>query len=555
MKKKKLLSGFLAAAMALSLTGCNAGKHAADTTITQAQETVSQTEEKQEPGIQAEKTEGKDTLVVRTAKDIGDLNPHTMKSQMYAQDWVYESLAALENGKVVPELATSWDISEDGLTYTFHLREGVKFSDGSEFHSGIAKKNIEAVQSHRESYSFLQSLATIESIETPDDLTLVLNLNAPCNSLLNDFTYSRPLVMLGEAGFPESGDSYVDNITAPIGTGMWVLKEYVPDQYALFERNENYWGELPSFQYLKAVLIPDVNTAATALKAGEIDVMVDSTQITAGIYKEMEAAGFGVAMAPTTSISNLNINTAGEVTGDISVRLAMEYATDNRAVSEGIFGGLQAPAEAYFSKDVPYTDTGIEPYPYDLDKANQILDEAGWVFEGGDKVRSRDGQRLELDLIYDASVTNDRDIGLILQSQYAKAGIQINIVPQDSQVYRQNWTAGEFGVLIYSSWGGSYEPYATLAAMAADGDKFNTVQKGMRGKAELDVIMMDCLSQTDETKLQENFAYIMQSFHDEAVYVPLTVTSTLAVYNHALGGIDLTSSHGGMGISGMYVAE
>lgn len=206
-----------------------------------------------ESEIQTEQSSGteEDTLVVRVAKDIGDMNPHTMNSQMYAQNWVYESLVSLENGEIVPELAESWEISEDGLTYTFHLREGVTFSDGSAFNSEIAQKNIEAVKRHADGYSFLQSLNLLESIETPDDLTLVLNLSSPCNSLLNDFTFSRPLVMLGEAGFPGEGDPYDNGITEPVGTGMWVLKEYVADQYALFERNENYWGGEAFLQIFK----------------------------------------------------------------------------------------------------------------------------------------------------------------------------------------------------------------------------------------------------------------------------------------------------------------
>lgn len=549
--KRKAFSIALIVIMLLSVTACGGKKAeetaaktsaAADTEtgIGQAEETKSQETGPAKTNEEAGHGE-KDTLVVRAAKDVGDLNPHTMKSQMFAQDWVYESLVAMKNGEIVPELAENWEISDDGKTYTFHLRSGVKFSDGSAFDSQIAKKNIEAVMRHADGYSFLQSLNAISSIETPDAETLVLNLTEPCNSLLNDFTFSRPLVMLGEAGFPAEGDPYDNGTTSPVGTGMWVLKEYVADQYALFERNEYYWGKKPSFQYLRAVVIPDVNTAATALKAGEIDLMVDSTQITAEMFKEMEAAGFHTAQAPTTSISNLNINTGGEITGELNVRLAMEYATDKEALSEGMFGGLQPPATAYFSTDVPYTDTGIEPYTYDKEKANRLLEESGWVYEGNDTVRSKDGKKLEIDLIYDSSVTKDMDIGLILQSQYAEVGIQLNIVPQDSQVYRQNWAAGEFGVLIYSSWGGSYEPYATLAAMAADGDKFHTVQKGMSNKAELDRVMLDCLSQTDEAKLQENFDYIMKSFHDEAVYVPLTVTTKLGIYRGDMTGLDLSS--------------
>lgn len=532
--RKKLLALMLVFAMTVT-AGCSGARH---------NETVStdntQTESAEEESTAQEIAE-KDTLVVRVAKDAGDLNPHTMKSQMYAQDWVYESLVTMKNGEIVPELAEDWDISEDGLVYTFQLRDGVKFSDGSSFTAEVAKKNIEAVMNHADGYSFLQSLAAIESVEAVDELTLVLKLSEPCNFLLNDFTFSRPLVMLGEAGFPSEGDPYDNGITSPIGTGMWVLKEYEADQYALFERNENYWGEKPSYQYLKAVVIPDVNTAATAMKAGEIDLMMDATQITADIFNEMENAGFTTATAATTSVSSLSINTAGEITGDLNVRLAMEYATNKKAISQGIYGGLQAPADAYFSSEVPYTDTEIEPYSYDVEKAEKLLEEAGWVYEDGASVRSKDGKQLEIDLIYDSSVTQDRDIGLILQSQYAEVGIQLNIVPQDSQVYRQNWGAGEFGVLIYSSWGGSYEPYATLAAMATDGDKFNTVQKGMSNKAELDSIMTDCLSQNDPEKLQENFDYIMQSFHDEAVYVPLTVTTKLAICNSGWTGLELNN--------------
>lgn len=558
MIKKKLLSGVLALAMCLSLAACggqpSSGSSSASDQASSGSQSASDSQASagsQASSVSPPRKGDADTLVVRTAKDVGDLNPHTMKSQHYAQDWVYESLVAMQNGKIVPQLAEKWEVSPDGRTYIFHLRKGVRFSDGSPFTSAVAKRNIEAVQRHADGYSFLQSLTAIDKIEAPDDLTLVLKLNKPCNSLLNDFTFSRPLVMLGDKGFPPEGDPYDKGIAAPIGTGMWKLKEHVPDQYALFERNENYWGDKPKFKYLKAVVIPDVNTAANAMKAGEIDVMVDSTQITADLYKSMGAAGFQTAAEPTTSISNLNINTAGPVTKDVNVRLAMEYAVDNNEISKGIFGGLQAPATAYFSTDVPYTDTGIKPYPHDLDKANQILEKDGWVYADGDKVRSKNGQKLELDLIYDSSVTNDRDIGLILQSQYAKAGIQLNIVPQDSQVYRKNWASGQFGVLIYSSWGGSYEPYATLAAMASDGDKFNTVQKGMSNKVQLDKVMTDCLSQTDSAKLQKNFDYIMKSFHDEAVYVPLTVVTTLAIYRSDLTELDLNSSHGGLGISEM----
>lgn len=525
MRFQHCLLGFTVLSLTISLSAC----------------TTQQSQTSSEP----------DELVVRTAKDIGDLNPHTMNSQMYAQDWVYEGLVALEQGEIVPELAESWDISPEGCTYTFHLRDGVQFSDGTLFTSEIAKKNIEAVQQHKDSYSFLQSLNVIESIETPDHNTLVLQLSQPCNSLLNDFTYSRPLAMLGESGFPDTGTPYSNGIKAPVGTGMWILEEYVPNQYASFESNPNYWGQAPSVQELKALVIPDVNTAATALRAGEIDVMVDATQITSELFQQMERDGFGIASAPTTSVTSVYLNTTSPLLQDVIVRKALAYGTDNTEISQGVFGGLQPTASAYFSTEIPYTDVGLPSYSYDSEQANLLLEEAGWLYESGADYRSKNGTILSLDLIYDASVTNDRDIGLVLQAQYAKIGVKLNLLPQDSQVYRQNWTNGAFDLLIYSSWGGSYEPYATLAAMSTSGDKFCTPQLGMAQKKELDLVMQDCLSQTNPTKLQENFQYIMTSFHDEVVYIPLTVVTTLAIYDSDFSAPDLTSAQGGLGISHM----
>ena len=155
---------------------------------------------------------------------------------------VYDGLTALVNGTIVPELAEKWDISEDGKTYTFHLRKGVKFSDGSDLTAELVKENIQDVINNKDGYSFLQCLEEIGTMDTPDDSTLILNLKNPCNSLLSDMSFNRPLTIAGKAALPESGNIYKDGVKAPIGTGMWTVKEYVQDQYTVFERNEYYWG-------------------------------------------------------------------------------------------------------------------------------------------------------------------------------------------------------------------------------------------------------------------------------------------------------------------------
>ncbi len=142
-------------------------------------------------------------------------------------------------------------------------------------------------------------------------------------------------------------------------------------------------------------------------------------------------------------------------------------------------------------------------------------------------------------MLYDTVFKNGKTIGLVLQEQYKNVGVKLNICEEDSQIFRKKWKEGDFGMILYSSWGGSYEPFATLAAMRTNGDKFSIVQKGMENKEELDQVMNHALRETDEEKLREDFAYIMDSFFEQAVYIPLTVSSTLAVYNSSLEGLDL----------------
>ena len=177
------------------------------------------------------------------------------------------------------------------------------------------------------------------------------------------------------------------------------------------------------------------------------------------------------------------------------------------------------------------------------------------MLEDGAQYRTKDGKDLEVDMLYDTVNSNGKNIGLVLQDQYAQVGVKLNICEEDSQVFRQKWAEGDFGMILYSSWGGSYEPFATLAAMRTEGDKFNTVQAGLENKTELDEIMNSALSEVDTAKLQEDFDYILGTFHDQAVYIPLTVASTFAVYRSDLTGLDLSESKDTMYVGSVKPAE
>ena len=560
----RLAWGLLASAAVAAMTACG-NRDAGDMDKTAAGTTGQMQSEETETAVSEEEALEDRMLTVAVFEDTGTLNPYTGESPAYALDWVYEGLTAMENGVPVPELALEWEISGDGLTYTFHLRPDVKFSDGSPFTAENAKRNMDLVLGHREYYPYLPSLAAVSSVEAADETTLTVHLTAPAPSLLNDLAGSYPFGMMGDEGFAAEGDVYQsagalaepeeENGFSTLGTGMWKLKTYVEGEYSVFERNEAYWGEKPGFRYLRTVVCSSAEEAAEAMKAGEADVMVDSEHITPELFKELEEAGFQTASAPSSSISVLNLNTAGAVTGDKAVRLALEYAAGREEISEKVYGGLQEPVGSYFSWRVPGTDVGIAPYGQDLEEAGRILEEAGWTYAEGETIRSKNGQRLELRLVYDDSIAGNGQVGELLKAQYEAAGIQVDLVPQTGAAYEESWQSGQFDLLLSRTWGIPYEPYGSFFCMASPGDKFHLVQSGMSGKRELDVIMRDTLVQNDGERMKEDMAYIMESLHNEAVYVPLTEVVSLAVYREGLSGPDMDSARGGLGIGAMEPLE
>ena len=224
-------------------------------------------------------------------------------------------------------------------------------------------------------------------------------------------------------------------------------------------------------------------------------------------------------------------------------------------ISEKVYGGLQEPAGSYFSWRVPGTDVGIAPYGQDLEEAGRILEEAGWIYAEGESIRSKNGQRLELRLVYDDSIAGNGQVGELLKAQYEAAGIQVDLVPQTGAAYEESWQSGQFDLLLSRTWGIPYEPYGSFFCMASPGDKFHLVQSGMSGKRELDVIMRDTLGQNDGERMKEDMAYIMESLHNEAVYVPLTEVVSLAVYREGLSGPDMDSARAGLGIEAMEPLE
>ena len=223
---------------------------------------------------------------------------------------------------------------------------------------------------------------------------------------------------LGRPLLERSGKGVKPTKYGYIGTGPYVLTDFVTDEYAVFERNENYWGELPAIEKITVKVIPDNQTRIMALESGEIDLIFGKNMLDAdAISQYTDSDKFTVSLSDPTSTRHIVLNTTNDILSDVTVRQALQHATDRNAISEGIFYGLEQPADTLYSKTVPYCDVDLEPYEYSADTASEMLEKAGWIM-GSDGVRYKDGQKLELELLYNSDSVTEKTISEYLKQYF-----------------------------------------------------------------------------------------------------------------------------------------
>ena len=530
--KKRAISLCLAGLMAVSLAGCGG----AGTTEKAAEASGTETGAAAETG----NSEKKEELVFVNYRDIRDLNPHLYAGEMYAQEMLYETLVNITADGYEGCLAESWDISEDGKTYTFHIRDGVKFSDGEVCDANAIKANFDAIIENKDRHTWLEMMNLLVGVSAPDDKTLVIELSEPYYPLLTELGVTRPFAMISPKAMKDG--STKDGVNAYIGTGPYVLTDFVTDEYAVFEANENYWGEQPKIKKITVKVIPDNQTRILALEKGEIDMIFGKNMIDADAINQYTGNDkFTVSLSDPTSTRQIVLNTTKEVLADKEVRQALQHATNKQAISDGIFYGLEQPADTLFAKTVPYCDIDLEPYAYDVEQAQSMLDEAGWVV-GADKIREKDGQKLNIDLLYNSDSVTEKAIAEYLQSEYQKIGISLNIHGEEEQSYRDNMKAGNFDMVFNICWGTPYDPQSSLAAMRAPVYGDYAAQLGLEDKAEIDQAITDILVSTDEQKRQDLYTFVLTRLHEDAVYIPLTYECNKAIYRSDLKGFHFTQT-------------
>ena len=533
--KKRLLSLTLGGLLTLSLiTGCSQNSAMPSTEDTKSITSESQNSE----------------MVFVNYRDIRDLNPHLYAGEMYAQSILYDTLVSITEDGYEGCLAESWTTSEDGKVYTFKIRDGITFSDGTVCDANAILANFNAIIENKERHTWLEMMNLLVGVSAPDEHTFVIELSEAYYPMLTELGCIRPFAMISPACMIDG--STKDGVSGYIGTGPYVLTDFVTDEYAVFERNENYWGELPEIEKITVKVIPDNQTRIMALESGEIDLIFGKNMLDAdAISQYVDSDKFEVSLSDPTSTRHIVLNTTNEILSDTSVRQALQHATNREAISKGIFYSLEKPADTLYADTVPYCDIDLKPYEYSTDTAAAMLDKAGWVM-GSDGIREKNGKKLKLNLLYNSDSVTEKTISEYLQSEYSKIGISVNIHGEEEQSYRDNMKAGNFDMVFNICWGMPYDPQSSLAAMRAPVYGDYAAQLGLADKKEIDQAITDILITTDETKRQELYEFVLTRLHEDAVYIPLTFECNKALYTSDLQGVHFGTDQYDVPFADMY---
>ena len=445
---------------------------------------------------------------------------------------VYETLIRFESGKVKPALAETWE--HDEHTWTFHLRRGVAFTDGTPFNAQAVKINIEKIREFVGEYlGYYGAVSRISEVDTPDEYTVRFHYEKPYYTVLQELSASA-FGMLSPKMFENGNNPYGSVLSDTAGTGPYELKaaHCTEGQTYRFTKNPSWYGENRGPDSFTVKIIPDEDSRMLALKAGEIDVLFGSYQITYDMLNQIaNDEALSVKFSDRTYITrNLLLNASSPLTKDKRLRTAIEHAIDKNEIINTVLYGKEVKADTLFTRDTPNCDIELTPYGYDKALAAASLDQAGWTDMNAQGIRMRNGTPLRLRAIYQSSKPLDEQILMAVKGQLAALGIDLVLQGYETMTWFGTGMDGAFEISVNDTYGFPQDPQVFLTAMADDGlDK--TSQQSLAQKAQIDACIADMMSTVNDDAIREDYRYILTTLHDEAVNVPLSYAKEMTVYN------------------------
>src|SRR5438132_1952154 len=399
------------------------------------------------------------TFVIALSDNVKTIDPIGSPSVDAASERVralmFNSLVKKdEKFDYVPELASNIQRSDDGLTFTFMLRDGVTFHDGRPFTSADAKYTLDTGlgNSFAKSARFFEGVganrtAYIKSVEAPDAHTLVIQLNKQWTGLLPNLV---PIAIIPK-------DSYESQKTHPLGTGPFKFKSYDQAQQVVdLDANSNYWEGAPQIPSLRARVISDSNALQAELQSGRVDIAPLPTSLSPDSIKALSSnPNLNVHQFEGSNLNLLTFNTTEAPLDNVKVRQAIAYAIDRESMIRDLLQGQGKIAHSILP-EASWAYTAGQTYHYDPAMAKKLLDDAGFRDPDGD------GPQMRIDkpivFRFSGSSASARQYAGVIQNYLKQVGLPVSIEPSELNVFLEQLRRGQFQ-MAYSQWvGGNQDP-------------------------------------------------------------------------------------------------
>ncbi|GAB2878754.1 ABC transporter substrate-binding protein [Streptomyces deserti] len=371
------------------------------------------------PGGGAGGGESAQSVVIGVASEPDTLSPLLG----YGKDGnskIFDGLLARDADlKLRPALAAALpQVADGGRTYTYTLRDGVKFSDGEPLTAADVVFTYRTILDDRTNNTSKSELDAIKEVRAVGDDKVVFTLKYPYASFAGRTVL--PIVPEHIAGNQDPNTGSFS--TEPVGTGPYVLADWRKGEKLTFKANPRYWGGVPKVKTVTMAIVEDDDVRATRLRSGDLDGAVLPPNLAATFKNDSDKRTY---QAKSYDYRAVTLPTGNKVTGDRAIRQALDAAVDRRAMVDKILDGAGRPAYGPLPGDDPWFAQGIER-PQDLGKARRILDRAGWK-PGKDGIRAKDGRRAAFTLLYPSGDKVRQDHALAYASDAKKAGIDVRV--------------------------------------------------------------------------------------------------------------------------------
>jgi peptide/nickel transport system substrate-binding protein len=522
----RVLALMLASAM-LGIAGCGGSKPAP----------AGEGSSKEAPAKAGEPKKG-GTITVGRPTDAISLDPleATTAPEVWVYNNIFETLVNLdENMQVKPGLAEKWEWVND-TTLRFHLKQGVKFQDGTPFNAEAVKFTIDRVINPKKPARGRSWLGPVNGAKVVDENTVDITTSTPFGPLANHLTMSFVVGIVSPAAVKKYGDDFGRN---PVGTGPFKFQEWKTNDSITLVRNDDYWGQKANLDKVVFKVIPEEGARMIAFDRGDIDFLLRPAPAEMSRLKSDKQTN--VVETPGLRVVYVGLNYQQAPTNDKLVREAIAHAIDVKSINDFVVEGQMLPAKGLEAPSVfGFKDTDIQnKYKFDVNKAGELLKQAGYA-KGADGIWQKDGKPLELSFWYSQGRDlKDKEISEAVQDQLTKLGVKVkpnfrewgtHLTALSKEeptfnLFTLGWVTmtGDSDFGLYANFHSSNIPPA--------GTQYNRYKN-----SEVDKLLDEARTSLDQAKRKTAYEKAQELIVNDVVWIPVYQTQEVGVLKNYVKG-------------------